>query len=503
MEQISSNWRGQLLQRRYCIHDLIAQGEYSRIFLASDLNSDYQKCVVKKLVPKLYPPYLKQTIELMFQQEAEILQKLNNRHPQICQFYDYFTHDGSCYLVQEWIKGLTLERQLLSVFKLSESQTKEILLNLLPVLDFIHSLGIIHRDLTPNNIILRSRSLRGTSRSRGQLPVLIDFGIATEIDGDREVNFLVGTPGYVSPEQIAGEISPRNDLYSLALTAIHLLTGRSPKELDLDSPDNFWERRKFTFSRDLVVAIDRAISPDPSARFASANQMLQALKSDPEPLYLTPSKKLSGGDFLRRFWLILLVVGVEVAAIWFSLRYLVFVPDYQPQIDVSDTPSTESPIPVPNETISESNAIKTLNNELQAVIFNPGTSENLIRQTLGEPLWRRPGFWANSIAWSYEDIVAEDFDIGYMFDSRTRRLRQAEIAVPPTTDFSTVRLALESLLGEPITVNIESSLQAVYQRQKVTHNFTLGNYKGVIQRNAKDRIYLAVWEADFHNLKRE
>lgn len=498
MEQPSSNWRGQLLQRRYCLHDSIAQGEYSRIFLASDLNLDYQKCVVKKLVPKLYPLYVKQTIEGMFQQEAQILQKLNNRHPQICQFYDYFTEDGSLYLVQEWIKGLTLEKQLLTVFRLSESDTKEILLNLLPVLDFIHNLGIIHRDITPNNIILRSRN---------RLPVLIDFGIATEIDNKRQQNFLVGTPGYISPEQIAGQISCSNDLYSLALTAIHLLTGRNPQELNLDSPDNFWERSKFTFSPDLVAVIDRAIAPNPAQRFTSANQMQQDLQADDKPLYLTPSQKLATakgnlgsmgyGDRLRKFVLYSLIVGVEIAVIWFSLRYLVFVPDYQPQTDI-DTPSTESPIVVPSPTLTESDAVKNLNNELQKVIFKPGTSQTQILQTLGEPLWRRPGFWANSIAWSYEDIVTDGFDIGYMFDSRTRSLRQAEIAVPSTTDFSTVRFALESLSGKPITIEIESGLQAVYQREKSTHNFTLGNFEGIIQRNAYDRIYLAVWEADFH-----
>jgi serine/threonine-protein kinase len=496
MEKLSYSWRGQLLKRRYCLHDLIAQGEYSRIFLASDLASDYQKCVVKKLVPKLYPIHVKQTIESMFQREAEILQKLNNRHPQICQFYDYFTDDGSLYLVQEWIKGLTLEKQLLTVSKLSESKTREILLNILPVLDFIHSLGIIHRDLTPNNIILRSRN---------QLPVLIDFGIATEIDNNNQQNFLVGTPGYISPEQTMGQISGSNDLYSLALTTIHLLTGISPKELDLETSDNFWEHSKFAFGHDLVAVIDRAISPDPAQRFTTAMQMRQALQPDEKPLTLTPSEKQlstpKGNPFrdrLRRFWLYSLIISVEIAVIWFALRYLVFVPDYQPQTDIVDTPSAESPIAVPNENITESDAVKNLNNKLQAVIFNPGTSENQIQQTLGEPLWRRPGFWANSIAWSYEDIVAEDFDLGYMFDSRTNRLRQSEIAVPPTTDFSTVRLALQSLLGEPITVDIESGLQAVYQRQKKTHNFTLGNFEGIIQRNAKDRIYLAVWEADFH-----
>ena len=144
-------------------------------------------------------------------------------------------------------------------------------------------------------------------------------------------------------------------------------------------------------------------------------------------------------------------------------------------------------------------AINPINDALSDVIFVPGTSQGEILQALGEPLWRKPGFWANSTAWSYENIVAQGFDIGYIFDSQTNTLRQAEIAVPPLTKLSTVQSAMNSFLAvESSTTDIEQGLQAVYQRQKNTHNFAVGNLKGIIQRNHKDRIYLAVWEADFH-----
>ena len=501
MTNLSSNWRGQILQKRYCLQDLIAKGKYSQVFLARDLASNNQKCIVKQLLPKLYPAYVKQTIESMFQQEAEILQTLNHQHPQICQFYNYFSDSGSWYLVQEWIEGLTLEKKLQSqhtrfsarsLAKIPESQTKNLLLNFLPVLDCIHNLGIIHRDIKPNNIVLRSKD---------NLPVLIDFGIA--ISDRHKSNFLVGTPGYISPEQAMGQNLFSNDLYSLALTAIYLLTGRSPQatNFDLDSPHNFWEREKIAFSHNLVAVIDRAIASNPARRFTSAQEMQLALQTPKKKLYLTPAKKRSPIKKADRspgkLWLLGLIISAEMAGVWFSVRYLVSIPDYQPQSKVSDLPPVEPSIPLPNNDLAES-GLKTLNYQLQAAIFSPGTSENTIIQQLGEPLWRRPGFWANSIAWSYEDIVAEGFDIGYMFDPRTNKLRQAEIAVPPSTDISTVRLALKSFLGEPITVSIETGLHAVYHGQQATYNFTLGNLEGIIQRNAQNRIYLAVWEADFH-----
>ena len=82
---------------------------------------------------------------------------------------------------------------------------------------------------------------------------------------------------------------------------------------------------------------------------------------------------------------------------------------------------------------------------------------------------------------------------------QTETLRQAEIAVPPETDISTVKAAINSFLAtESLSIDIEQGLEAVYQRQIKTYNFTTGNLQGIIQRNDKDRIYLAVWQAGFH-----
>ena len=117
---------------------------------------------------------------------------------------------------------------------------------------------------------------------------------------------------------------------------------------------------------------------------------------------------------------------------------------------------------------------------------------------LGEPVWRKPGFWTNSIAWSYENIISEGIDLGYMFDAQTNELRQAETTLPASTDLNVLQAALNSLLGTKTSPKIEQGLEAIYQRRQTAYNFVAEDLQGTIQRNQYDRVYLAVWSADFH-----
>ncbi|MGF1590191.1 MAG: serine/threonine protein kinase [Pleurocapsa sp.] len=479
MTNSSLDLSSKLLNNRYYLHDLIAQSNYSRVFLASDLVR-HRKCVVKQLCLNLCPAKVKQAIESMFWQEAQILQKLTGKHPQICQFYGYFSDNDALYLVQEWILGITLEQKLHQQHKLSESETKEILLSLLSVLECIHRLGIIHRDIKPNNIILRSED---------NLPVLIDFGVA-QIGDRREPIVIAGTPGYMSLEQAMGQATYDNDLYSLGLTAIHLLTGQSPQNVNFEHYEPF-------FQPNLTSAIARAISPQSNQRFASAAEMRSALQYSEKRAAATQP---NSSKIKLRSWAIFLIIGMQVAGAYLGWRYLIAELDEQPPINFTDLPQRQL-LPTDDELENDAKptVLETKNKALQAVLFMPGTSQPRIIQALGKPVWRRPGFWANSIAWSYENIIAEGIDLGYIFDTQTNELRQAEIAVPPSTDFSTVRAALNALLNvEKLSADLEPELQAVYQRQKDTYNFTTGDLEGIVQRNQQDRIYIAVWSAGFH-----
>lgn len=199
-----------------------------------------------------------------------------------------------------------------------------------------------------------------------------------------------------------------------------------------------------------------------------------------------------------KLWLFGLFFSAEIIALWLGLRYLLSAPEYQPSSEVGDFIPVESSVPLPTYKAVKSQSWDETNKAFQTKIFRPGTSETTVLQALGEPVWRKPGFWRNSTAWSYEDMVLPGIDIGYIFDSQTRKLRQVEIAVPPTTDFEVIRFVLQSFLKTPITLTTETGLQAVYQRQKAEHHFQSGNLKGIIQRNSKDRIYVGVWQTGFH-----
>ena len=494
MTSLSLDSKKKLLNRRYYLHELIAQSSHSRVFLASDIVLGHQKCVIKQLCLNFSSGQEKQTRKLMFQEEAKILKKLAGKHSQISQFYDYFSDSNCLYLVQEWIQGITLEQKLSRQQKLSETETRDILLNLLPVLECIHSLGIVHRDLKPSNIILRAKD---------NLPVLIDFGVAQKV-GTCHQQLIVGTPGYMSLEQARGHTTYNNDLYSLGLTAINLLTGKSPLTFDFEINQSNFEQQKTDSNQNLMAVINRAIAYDSNQRFASAREMLSALQSSKATSSLIPTNT---HKFRSKSGAIYFMLGIQLAGVCLGLNYLTSQLDERPPINLLDSfqaklllPTEDDVEPIDKKTRnSPTKNSLTKNNALQAVIFIPGTSQSKILQALGEPVWRKPGFWANSIAWSYEDIISKGIDLGYMFDTQTGKLRQAEIAVPPATNFNTVHSVLDSLLAaEPLPTDLEQGLQAVYRRQKATHDFSVNGLKGIIQRNQEDRIYIAVWEADFH-----
>lgn len=200
----------------------------------------------------------------------------------------------------------------------------------------------------------------------------------------------------------------------------------------------------------------------------------------------------------RKLRSLILIFSAEIVALWFGLRYILSQAEYQPSSDIPELLPANSSTPVPAYEATKYESWNALNNRLQATIFPPGTSATTILRNLGEPVWRKPGFWDNSVAWSYENMVLEGIDIGYIFDTRSNKLRQVEIAVPPSTNFGLIRASLESFIGEQMSVQVEEGLQRVYERSQGNYSFTVDGLTGVIQRNSKDRIYVAVWQTGFH-----
>ncbi|MEH2284638.1 MAG: protein kinase [Nostoc sp.] len=268
-----------LLNNRYRVIQTLESGGFGETFLAEDIQMpSNRRCVIKQLRPIQNNPQIYQLVQERFKREAAILEQLGGATKQIPTLYAYFQLNSQFYLVQEWIEGDTLTKKVHEQGSLSESAVKEILVSLLSVTEYVHNQRIIHRDIKPDNIILRHRDRK---------PVLIDFGaireaMATVVNsqGNPTSSIVIGTPGYMPSEQAAGRPIYSSDLYSLGITAIYLLTGKQPQELETDpcTGEIVWHKHALSVSQTMVAVIDRAIAYHPRDRFPTAKQMLEALQ---------------------------------------------------------------------------------------------------------------------------------------------------------------------------------------------------------------------------------
>lgn len=211
------------LRERYRALRPIGEGGFGRTFLAVDEDRLNATCVIKQFMPQFQGTEALQKATELFNREAVQLFELGE-HPQIPSLYAYFEQDRRLYLVQEFIDGQNLLQEL-QKGAFSEQQIRELLLDLLPVLQFIHSRGVIHRDIKPENILRRQKD--------GKL-VLVDFGVAKQNSSSNvaKTGTKTGTQGYAPMEQLrGGQAYPASDLYSLGVTCIVLLTRKMPDEL--------------------------------------------------------------------------------------------------------------------------------------------------------------------------------------------------------------------------------------------------------------------------------
>lgn len=273
-----------LLNNRYQVIQVLGAGGFGETFLAEDTHlPSRRRCVIKQLKPITNDPQTYQIIQQRFEREATILEHLGRGNDQIPELYAYFSEDGLFYLVQEWIHGQTLFQIIQTQGYENEINVRQILLDLLPVLDYVHSQGIIHRDIKPDNIILRSLDRK---------PVLIDFGAVKETIRTVAINsanptrsLVIGTPGYMPSEQAIGRPVYATDIYSLGLTAIFLLTGKQPEELPThpQTGEILWQNYAPSVSPQLAMVLNQAIKPHTSDRFTTANKLLYALQAQNIP----------------------------------------------------------------------------------------------------------------------------------------------------------------------------------------------------------------------------
>ncbi|MEG3860121.1 protein kinase domain-containing protein [Microcoleus sp. herbarium12] len=281
---------GTLLQNRYRLVSILGQGGFGRTYLVEDEGRFKERCALKELIPMQSGPYVLEKSKELFQREAAILYQI--AHPQIPQFRAIFEENQRLFLVQDYVEGMTYRELLLdpsTSSTLGEAEVLVFIRQMLPVLAHIHARGIIHRDISPENIIRREMD---------QLPVLIDFGVVKELatkvqspEGTAHAT-TVGKIGYAPMEQLqSGRATASSDLYALAVTAIVLLTGKEPQEL-LDQTTLQWNwQQRVQVSAGLAAVLNRMLNRSPGDRYQSVSEVAQALdgKINPQPQSNVPT----------------------------------------------------------------------------------------------------------------------------------------------------------------------------------------------------------------------
>jgi tRNA A-37 threonylcarbamoyl transferase component Bud32 len=228
----------------------------------------------------------------LFEREAQILAQLDR--PAIPKYIDYFTidtpTDRNFYIAQELAPGKTLSDLSASGWRCTEAEVRDIAAQILAILSYLHSFAppVIHRDLKPSNI-LRTEA--------GQIS-LVDFGAVRQAYHDTFMrgSTVVGTFGYMAPEQFRSQAVPATDLYGLGATLLALLTNRSPAELT-QSNLKLSFRDKIQVSPAFADWLEKMLEPDPADRFDSATTALTALKNPKSLASKLPWRKFAAVGF--------------------------------------------------------------------------------------------------------------------------------------------------------------------------------------------------------------
>jgi WD40 repeat protein/tRNA A-37 threonylcarbamoyl transferase component Bud32 len=359
------------------------EGGFGRTYLAKDVHKLNECCVVKQFAPKLQGTGpLTKAIEL-FKQEASRLQELAE-HPQIPTLLAYFEQNGYLFLVQQFIDGQNLLKESETRRSYSETEIRELLLDLLPVLKFIHVRGVIHRDIKPQNIIRR--------QSDGRL-VLIDFGASKQltVTVQTKMGTVIGSHGYTALEQMQdGKAYPASDLFSLGATCFHLLTGVRPSQLWVKQGYSWvasWRQYLISPGKDgvsvsieLGEVLDKLLQLDIQKRYQSADEVIADLTPGLPPLpsvpvtLLTPTFTASQANkrpvllklnntLKSQLVLISSILALGLGGVWYFQTRPHAMSEYSPSI----TPS--NPLPPKSDFLPK--ALKGHSSDVNSVAFSP------------------------------------------------------------------------------------------------------------------------------------
>ncbi|HAC65835.1 MAG TPA: serine/threonine protein kinase, partial [Cyanothece sp. UBA12306] len=269
------------LFHQYRVIKILGEGGFGRTYLVQDTHLRDQLRVLKKLITPMEGNNLKKVQEL-FQREAKRLSEFS--HAQIPKLHAYFLENDSLYLVQEFIDGHDLLKEVLQNGRFKQKKILQLLQELLPVLDYIHSHKVLHRDIKPENIMRR--------RSSAPNLILIDFGAAKQFNSTLQQKGanVIYTPGYAAMEQMMGQPCPGSDIYSLGVTSLRLLTQSFPshdqygnridKLCFYDRKGLNWQWKEYAKNQAIAVdqkladILDKMIEPCLENRYSCAQEVL-------------------------------------------------------------------------------------------------------------------------------------------------------------------------------------------------------------------------------------
>ena len=272
------SWIGYTLGGRYKIESLLGQGGMSAVYRAQDPN------LRRTVAVKLIHSHLSSDPEFVRRFEAEAAAVAQLRHPNIVQVYDFNHDDDVYYMVMEYLPGDSLQTRLKELStagsRYTLPETADIIAKVAEAVAYAHERGTIHRDLKPANVMMMPQNQ----------PVLTDFGVAKILGGQQytATGAVVGTPAYMSPEQVRGEtLDGRADIYSLGIMLYEMAAGHPPFEGDsamtvmmkhVNDPVPDIRRLVQDAPPSFTALVDKALSKQPVDRFQTAAELAMALR---------------------------------------------------------------------------------------------------------------------------------------------------------------------------------------------------------------------------------
>ncbi|MBW4630681.1 MAG: WG repeat-containing protein [Iphinoe sp. HA4291-MV1] len=284
--------QGTILRNRYEIVAHLGSGGFADTYLARDRDlPNHPHCVVKHLKPTSLDPAILPISRRLFETEAQVLYLLG-QHDKIPKLFAHFEENREFYLVQEFVDGYDLGKELTPGKRFSENEVVQLLQGILEVLVIVHQRNIIHRDIKPQNLIRR--------RIDGKI-VLIDFGAVKEIgtlamntQGVVRSTIAIGTPGYMPNEQANRDPRLCSDVYATGMVAIQALTGLLPQQFlqDPTTGELIWSRY-VQVNKKLEEVLNKMVRYHFSQRYQSASEALQAVNALPPQQQTSQPSSLS------------------------------------------------------------------------------------------------------------------------------------------------------------------------------------------------------------------